>query len=69
MDRIIDLMIASPLLVIIAFASPYPFLPIAIHSMATWCIAGACLSIGNSIRKAVKVQLTDSIVVIPYGGF
>lgn len=68
MDRIIDLMIASPLLVIIAFASPFPFLPIAIHSMATWCIAGACLSIGTSIRNAGKVQV-DSIVVLPYGGF
>lgn len=69
MNTIIDLMIASPLLVVIAFASPYPFFPIAIHSIATWCIAGAVVSIGNSIRNAAKIQVEDSSVVVPYGGF
>ena len=72
MDRIIDLMIISPLIPIIAWALPMPFIAAAVHVASTWLAIGSGLYIGSLVREGINAFPYEQPItpaVVPFGGF
>lgn len=64
MDRIIDLMITSPIVIVLALVTPLS----VTQAIATWGFFAASQYLGSLLRSACPYEPPVVPVVIPYGG-